>query len=84
MIVDSRQPRSWDPNKTLLRSDLLSLNPIMCQLCLKLTKTNQTGPHTLLQIPYVPDYDLCPVAAMNKYISVRPVSHEKYVPLFVH
>ncbi len=84
MTVNTRQPKSWDPNRTLLMSDLSSLNPIMCQPHLKLTKINQMGHPILLQIPYVPDCDLCPVAAMNKYTNVRPVSHEKYVPLFAH
>jgi site-specific recombinase XerD len=84
IIVDSKQPQAWDPNRTLLVSDVISLNTTICKLCLKVTRTNQTGPATLMEIPFIPNCDLCPVAAMNDYLSIRARPHVQHSPLFVH
>ena len=56
----------------------------MCEIELKLYKTNQTGPLMLLQIPYVLDCYLCPVSAMRAFLNVRPRLPVPDMPLFVH
>ena len=48
---------------------------------LKVTKTNQLGPSTILKIPYEQDENVCPVSAVNEFCSVRPVGDG---PFFCH
>ena len=81
VAVDSKKSDKWDLDRTLLYNDLLSVNTQNCEIRLKVTKTNQTGPPTVLQIPAVPNSVLCPVSALNAYISVRT---QAAGPLFIH
>ncbi len=81
VTVDSKQPDLIDSNRTLHISDLIRLTPHECEIQLKITKTNQTGPPTLLHLSSIPNCSLCPVSALKSYTSMRPSSNG---PLFIH
>lgn len=81
LTVDSKH-KSYDPNRTLMLDDLTLLSDSLCEIRLKTTKTNQHGPPIYLQLTaYSVNTDLCPVKAMQQYITCRSTNHG---PLFVH
>ncbi len=80
VTAHSKQLDLIDNNRTLLISDLIKLAPKECEIQLNVTKTNQTGPPTLLQLSTVPNCSLCSVPALECYINMRPASNG---PLFI-
>jgi hypothetical protein len=81
VTVDSKQPHLIDQRKTLLFADLIKLTSSECEIRLKITKTTQKGPPTILNLSAIPNCTLCPVAALQSYTKIRPASNGS---LFIH
>ena len=65
----------WDPNRTLLRSDI-NFSPQGCTLQLRWSKTIQFHKHILeIALPHLPGKVTCPVAALLHFFQlVGPIS----------
>lgn len=67
-------------SKTILCSDI-KLCALQADVRLKVTKTNQSGTPTILQLSSVPSSPICPVAALHAY---KPFTSAPLAPFFVH
>ena len=72
----------FDPNKHLLRQDVI-FQPPGAHILIKWTKTLQdNSSHHLVQIPALTNHILCPVRALHQLLDSRPLP--PISPLFVH
>ena len=72
----------FDPGRHLLRQEIIFASP-GAHILLKWSKTmqNRTA-HQFVQIPQLPNSDLCPVTAIQSLLDSRPLPPTS--PLFVH
>ena len=72
----------FDPGRHLLRQNIIFASP-GAHILLKWSKTIQKrAAHQFVQIPQLPNPDLCPVSALQSLLDSRPLPST--APLFVH
>ena len=75
-------PSNMHEDKTLMFSNVsVNMREKKVNVTLKVTKTNQSGPSTILKIPCEQDKKVCPVSAVYEFCSVRPKGDG---PFFCH